>query len=182
MCHPAVAIAFQALSIGAKYMGEEQQSKALYGYQVDKGERTRTIALDAARNQWEGVTKRILETRSQARVDIQNASQSFIEATASARTSAAAGGVTGTSVNAVMGSFARRFEDYHVSRMENLSWSEAQLLSNNKAIEAQLKGRIEGTTFAPIARPSGLGAIAQIGGAVMNAYELFPNDPMWGGS
>ena len=87
----------------------------------------------------------------------------------------------GSSVEATTAQFAHRFEEYAVSRMQNLSWEESQILANARGTEAQHRGRVEGTMFAPIAMPSPFKAAAQIAGSVFSAYDMFPEHGMFEG-
>jgi hypothetical protein len=180
MCHPAVAIGFSALAAGAQYVGQQQQAKATYKYQLKRQQQTVAASADAARQQYHGSADRTSQARAAASVDVQNAMKQYRRASASGRVAAAGGGVMGESVEAAAGEFAQRFEDYHASRMQNLTWQEAQLLSTAQGIHAQHRGRVEGAGFAPVAMPSQLQLVASIGQGVMQAYSDFPNDPMWG--
>ena len=100
-------------------------------------------------------------------------------ASAQSRASAAAGGVSGTSVEEASYEFAQRRADFLATRMQNLSWEEEQLLATSRGIEAQHRGRVEGAKFAPVAMPSALGMIAGIGSGIMDAYSMFPEHSMW---
>lgn len=181
MCHPAVVIGFQALMAVSEYQGQKKQGEATYGHLMNVREQTEASAADAARHQYQGIAERTSQARAAASLDVQNATQEYQRASATGRVSAARGGVMGSSSEAVHSNFAQRFENYHTSRMQNLSWEEAQLLANARGIQAQQRSRVEGTSFAPIAMPSPMKAAASIAASVFTAYELFPQSSWFEG-
>ena len=58
MCHPAVMIAFTALSAAAQHSGQARQASATYKYQLEKQRLTIASAADAARHQYQGLAAR----------------------------------------------------------------------------------------------------------------------------
>ena len=181
MCHPAVVIGFQALSAVMEYQGQKEMAEATYDYKMEERAAVMARSADAARHQYQGHADRMGQSRQAAAQDVQNATRSYMEASASGRVAAARGGVMGSSVEATTAQFAHRFEEYAVSRMQNLSWEESQILANARGTEAQHRGRVEGTMFAPIAMPSPFKAAAQIAGSVFSAYDMFPEHGMFEG-
>ena len=77
------------------------------------------------------------ESAEAANLDVRNATKKYMEASASARTSSAAGNVSGQSVADVTQQFSQRFADYQASRMQNLNWDQQQLLATSRGIQPQ---------------------------------------------
>ena len=180
MCHPGVMIGFQALMAVAQYQGEKAVAESTYDYKLDVQAKTVATAADAARHLYQGNADQTMQTTAAASQDIQNLSNEHMRAAARARSSAAAGGVLGVSIEDATRDFEHQYVTHHQSRLQNLSWDQAQLMANARGIEAQTRGRVEGTMFAPIAMPSPYAAIAAIGASVMDAYKMFPTHGMWG--
>ena len=161
--------AMSALTIGAQYIGQQKQADALYEHQERQGERQRQIAADAARHQYMGLLKRQSQAKEAAAQDVQSALSKTMQANAAARVAAAAGGVSGASVDEGISEFGRQFEQYTANRMTNLSWEEDQILSSMAGVEAQQAGRFEASIGNPIAQPGVLGALGQLGAAAFDA-------------
>ena len=161
--------AMSALSIGAQFIGQQKQADALYEHQERQGERQRQIAADAARHQYMGLLKRQSQAKEAAAQDVQSALSKTMQANAAARVAAAAGGVTGASVDEGISEFGRQFEQYTANRMTNLSWEEDQILSSMAGVEAQQAGRVEASIGNPIAQPNVIGALSQMGAAAFDA-------------
>jgi hypothetical protein len=161
--------ALSALSIGAGFIGQQKQADAMYEHQTKQGELQRQIAADAARHQYMGLLKRQSQAKEAAAQDVQSALGKTMSANAAARVAAAAGGVSGTSVNEGVSQFGRQFEEYTANRMTNLSWEEDQILASMEGVNAQQAGRNAASIGDPIAMPNALGALGALGGAAFDA-------------
>ena len=181
MCHPAVMIGFSALQAGAQYMGEKAQAEATYKYQLEKRYATEATAADAARHQYQGLAARTEQVRAAATQDVNNQLGAYLQAQSRLKVAAAAGGVSGGSVEEAGQSFARKYIDSRVSRLMNLTWEENQIFANIRGVEAQQRGRHEGAGFGPVAMPSPLGAAAEAVSGFFRAANMFPNHPMFAG-
>lgn len=181
MCHPAVMIAFTVLQAGAQYYAQKKQAGATYDYQVSRQRLTIASAADASRQQYQGLIGRTAQVRAAATQDVNNQLKAYQRAQGSLRTAAAAGGVLGSSITEASMDFAHQFVEARTSRLMNLSWEEDQLLASAQGVYAQQRGRVEGTTFAPIPVPSPLVAFAQAGASIGNTYMQTQDNPFWGG-
>ena len=161
--------AMSALTIGAQFLGQQKQADALYEHQERQGQRQRQIAADAARHQYMGLLKRQSQAKEAAAQDVQSALSKTMQANAAGRVAAAAGGVSGASVDDGISEFGRQFEQYTANRMTNLSWEEDQILSSMAGVEAQQAGRVEASIGNPIAQPNIFGALTQMGASAFDA-------------
>lgn len=171
---PALAMAnmqfaMSALTIGAQYIGQQKQAEAMAEYQKLKMERTQAAAADAARTQYQGLLERQSQVRQQAALDVQDALTQNMEAQASARVAAAAGGVSGGSVDEGIGQFSREYEDWASRRMTNLQWEEDQIYLSMESVRAQQEARGNAAMGQPIQQPSALAALGQLGASAFDA-------------
>lgn len=175
---PALAMAnmqfaMSALTIGAQYMGQKQQADSLAKHQKEKLERTQVAAADAARLDYQNLLERQNQVRQSAALDVQDALSQTIEAQSSARVAAAAGGVTGGSVDEGVTQFGREYEDWASRRMTNLSWEEDQILANMQSVRSRQEARVNAAVGNPIAQPSLAGALGQMGASAFDATRFW---------
>lgn len=161
--------AMSALAIGAQYIGQQKQADAMEEYQQLKTERTQAAAADAARVQYQGLLERQSQVRQQAALDVQDAMTQTAEAQASARVAAAAGGITGVSVDEGINQFSREYEDWASRRMTNLSWEEDQIAASMLGVQAQQEGRVNQSMGSPIMQPSPFAALSQLTSSAFDA-------------
>ena len=180
MCHPVAMMAFTVLQAGAQHMGQEKAARATHKYKVEQQRLTVASAADAARHQYQGLLARSMQAKAAATQDVNNQLKAYQSAQGRARVSAAAGGLDGMSVDEVGMDFAQQFVAARTSRLMNLSWEEEQLMASAQGIYAQQRGRVEGTTFAPIARPSPLATFSQMGAGMANVWAATSEHKFWG--
>jgi len=165
--------AMSALTIGAQYMGQQAQQEAIFEHQEKQSAMQRQVAADAARHQYEGMLARGSQAKASAAMDIQNAMGQYLQTSGAARAAAAGGGVMGTSVDEVTRDFASQYEEYAASRAMNLSWEENQIASQMEGIAAQQEGRNQASIGDPIAMPSPLVALSQMGSSAFDAAAFW---------
>lgn len=168
-----IQFAMSALSIGMSYVAQEQQAKAIYEHQKEQAKATQTAAADAARHQYMGLLERGSQAQEAAAQDVQKALGQTIEASASARVAAAAGGVTGGVVDETVSQWGQEFTEWAANRMKNLSWEEAQIEASMRGVQAQQEGRMQQAVGDPVMMPSPAVALSQIGAAGFDAAKFW---------
>jgi hypothetical protein len=180
MCDAVSYIAFNALTTYATYQAEGEAADELYEHKVTQQERTMTVAADAARHEWQGIAENTMQTRAAAAVDIQNSMDDARALAATGQVAAGAAGTMGNTSAERQWDWSMQFKKWHGARLQQLSFSERQNMARSYGVETKLAGRFAGATFDPIAQPSLLGSLGQVGASVAGAKGLFPNDPFWG--
>jgi hypothetical protein len=174
MCAPVAAqIGFQALAIGAQYIGASMQADAQAKFQNERLEQTEAAAAVAARDQYMGMLRRQSQVREAAAQETQTNLQRSMQAAASSRVAAAAGGVSGVSAEETTREIGRQYSDWAASRATNLTWQEQQIRASMDGIRAQQIGRVQGAIGSPIAGPSPFATLMQMGAAGFDAYNTY---------
>ena len=162
-----------ALSIGGGAIGQARQQSALYEHQEPQAARQQQLASDAARGQYAGMQARLLQTKAAASLDLQNAQKEYNRTASTAIVQAAAKGTVGATVEEAQHSYAVKNEEFQAARMTQLSWEEDQIMSSLEAVRAQQAQRYEQAVGDPLAMPSPIAVIAQMGAAGMDAARFW---------
>ena len=162
-----------ALSIGGGAIGQARQQSALYEHQEAQAARQQQLASDAARGQYAGMQARLLQTKAAASLDLQNAQKEYNRTASTAIVQAAAKGTVGATVEEAQHSYAVKNEEFQAARMTQLSWEEDQIMSSLEAVRAQQAQRYEQAVGDPLAMPSPIAVIAQMGAAGMDAARFW---------
>ena len=162
-----------ALSIGGGAIGQARQQSALYEHQEAQAARQQQLASDAARGQYAGMQARLLQTNAAASLDLQNAQKEYNRTASTAIVQAAAKGTVGATVEEAQHSYAVKNEEFQAARMTQLSWEEDQIMSSLEAVRAQQAQRYEQAVGDPLAMPSPIAVIAQMGAAGMDAARFW---------
>ena len=162
-----------ALSIGGGAIGQARQQSALYEHQEAQAARQQQLASDAARGQYAVIQARLLQTKAAASLDLQNAQKEYNRTASTAIVQAAAKGTVGATVEEAQHSYAVKNEEFQAARMTQLSWEEDQIMSSLEAVRAQQAQRYEQAVGDPLAMPSPIAVIAQMGAAGMDAARFW---------
>ena len=162
-----------ALSIGGGAIGQARQQSALYEHQEAQAARQQQLASDAARGQYAGMQARLLQTKAAASLDLQNAQKEYNRTASTAIVQAAAKGTVGATVEEAQHSYAVKNEEFQAARMTQLSWEEDQIMPSLEAVRAQQAQRYEQAVGDPLAMPSPIAVIAQMGAAGMDAARFW---------
>ena len=168
-----MAFGMQALAIGAQYIGQSEMAKAQEKYQEQRLAQTQAVAATAARDQYMGMNRRQSQAREAASQDMRANLQRTLQASASSRVAAAAGGVSGVSANEVTADIGRQYGDWAANRAKNLPWQEQQIRASMDGIRAQQIARVQGAVGSPIATPSPFAAFAQLGAAALDSTKFY---------
>jgi len=166
-------LAMSALSIGAGAIGQARQQSALYDYQEAQAARQQQLASDAAVSQYQGYQARIGQTRAAASLDLRNAQKEHNRTASTAIVKAAAKGTMGLSPDEAQHSYAVKAEEFAAARMTQLSWEEDQLVSSLELVRSQQAQRYEQAVGDPLAMPSPITVLSQIGAAGMDATRFW---------
>lgn len=179
MCLPLAAVpaalAISSLVVGAgtaaiSYVGQQSQASAQATYQSQLSAQQRQQYINQANSE------RSQQAQQQEALNRDSAkvAQEAREARARATVAAGEAGVTGLSVDALLGDFSRQESSYLESNLR-----QEQFLSANK--EDQLKALQQGAQFSltqinqPISRPSPFALALGITGAGVNAGASYYN-------
>ncbi len=168
-----LSFAMSALTIGAQFIGQQQQASAQAKFQSERLQQTQAIAADAARTQYEGLLKRQSQARESAAQDVQGALQRTLKATAASRVAAAAGGVMGGVATESAGEWATQYEDWVAQRQTNRQWEEDQIRMSMEGVRAQQINRINGAIGGPVAGPSAMAALGQLGASAFDSAAFW---------
>jgi len=145
--------------------------------QVDNYQRNSIDAHDSARFEMEGISRRSREEDRLATVEKQHASKASLQARAAAQVSAAESGVSGVSIDAMLGDFERSNAEFNFAVDSQRSSAERQDLDDVYAINQKLEGRVHGALpnfqRAPtdkLVQGPAWAPIGQFAGSVAGAY------------
>jgi hypothetical protein len=175
MCVPAVIpIAMAAVSAAgtaASYYGQQQAADAQseYGKNIHK-----YVKKTATANYYQQVQQ--IQTRfgqETTRAGDESMKNTLAGEKAKAQAAAVFGerGVTGNSINSLLGDFDRIEAQNHSPLATNLNWQKQQAGQDILAARANAIDRIHGSVPQPVAYPSLLAAALQLGGTALKAYD-----------
>ena len=157
MCEPAtiaviagsVAVAASAASAGLSISGQQQQRKSAVAYQnlqVQANDRqmkeNRELATKAYLDQANAANLNLAQTREATAATNQEQGTKSAEARSATMAAAAEGGVSGLSLNALLGDFHRQ-EDMFLTRNEqNLLFKQQQTATQTQGFQDTAAGRI----------------------------------------
>lgn len=171
-------------SSAAQYKAQADAAQAQAKYQNELSRQTGEIAQANYIQQTGADSARIGQNAMAAGQAIQENALRTTQAEASVRTAAAEGGVAGNSVEELLGDFGRQEAIAADAIRTNQSWTTAQIIEQDKSLQAQAQGRIAAARPGPVNTPSALALGLSIAGSAFGAYDtslrhnqLGPYDP-----
>jgi len=166
MCDPVslAGFAISAASSVVGFMGQQQQAAqqdALY-------KQNRANALRAFEDKQVATNWRMIQEQESAATEKQDVALQSRAAQASARVAAGEAGVSGLSVDALLGDIVGRTSRYNDRIDQQTDWTVAQLQQEKKGQAAQAVDRINSVPRGT--KPSFIDAGLRIGAAGLNAY------------
>lgn len=170
MCNPAL-LAGSSLAIGAagavsKYAAAQADAAAQATANTQQA-----YNAEVARNQkWDATNTRQIQEGDAAQQAQMDNSIRALKAADTAKVEGGEAGVAGNSVESVARDFYRQQGRIDATTIRNTDMRVDALQDEKKQAEAERVGR---STFAPIRRPSLFGLGLEIGGAAVNAYDIY---------
>ena len=170
MCNPAL-LAGSSLAIGAAGAVSKYAAAQVDAAAQATANTQQAYNAEVARNQkWDAINTRQIQEGDAAQQALFDNSIRALKAADSAQVAGGEAGVAGNSVESVARDFYRQQGRIDATTIRNTDMRVDQLQDEKKQAEAERIGR---STFAPIRRPSMLGLGLEIGGAAVNAYDLY---------
>lgn len=139
MCY--VYIAQAIVAAGTAYLSYEEQDAAADNARELSNRLTETANANASRN-YLALQRRRLEAQKQAAEAAQKVSKDATRARGSARVGAAGAGVTGASVDALLGDFTRREQAYQARLISQETFRDQQFVVDAEAIRTNQQSQI----------------------------------------
>ncbi len=190
MCGPAAALpaltatemfmASMAMTIATTamtYMQQSAQAEAQQAANNTQAEMNRRQVESANAAMFNDAAQIQLRQRQEQEADsqkLQQAQTEAVQARAKERVAAGEAGVSGISLDAIMGDMVKREADYKTSVQTNSRATQDQLNLEMKGLEATANSRINSITpIKPVTQPSFLDAGMRIVGGGMDAYGKY---------
>lgn len=162
-----------AASAGASAYGQSQAAGAEADYQNNQYSATAQASLEAYR-------RTIKQSADQVNQEAANSSDQALQLRAAAgqargsvSTSAAERGVTGDSVETLLGDFSRIESTNSFNLETNLGWFKGQIAENLAGVRAGGQSRISGAAPRPIQGPNILGSVLGFGSSALGSYDTY---------
>lgn len=160
MCDPAtvILVASTAIQIGSAVASHQAQSK--------QAKANKANALDAMMDTFKDISLQEAQHKEAAAQTLLQADRQAREDEALARVSAGEAGVSGASVDALIGDLAARAGEFKTTQQKNLDWTLSQLDRQRKGAQSTAQSRIAG-----VPAPSAIGTGLTIAGSGLNAAD-----------
>lgn len=159
------SLAISAATTGLNYLGQRQAADASNEYA--------DAAIDAANDAFaadaNAINRRTLEERDSDSRELTQARIETIHGQSRARASAAEGGVSGLSVDALLADYGRSYGFFRDGILTRQSNRELQSQRNIRSADARRRSRINSANSSRQAAPSILGTALRIGGVGLDA-------------
>lgn len=172
MCELATAMAIASFTIGAassvmEYSAQSQQAKAQTAAYKQNIEASRSAAV----NSYAAQQNKQLQARAAASQDLQSNQIDAIKARSTATVAAGEAGVSGLSVDALMGDFYAQEGRYERTLDQNYQMQADAIRSEMDGTEAQAESRMH--SMAPGSKPSFMGAAVRVAGSAVGSYSMY---------
>jgi hypothetical protein len=186
-----ISIAVAAASTATTMAVQSEQAAASNRYQ-QKAQDARdkeiqdayALSIESMHQQQKALQERERQEGEATVTEEERNARAAAEARATARTAAGEAGVSGLSLDALLGDFTRQESSYRYGVRRNLSISTDQLTAEMEGVRATAQGRaasIPRLNLEPVNGPSYLGAALRIGGDALGAYSKYnaskPSNP-----
>lgn len=158
----ALAVGLITAGIGAV------QSVAQFSAQRQEAKANQENATESWKQQQNQLTKRAMQEEDALRQKQQQQNIEEAQARADVVTSAAAGGISGISLDNLVADVGRRASFNRQAEEENTRNTLSQIRLERKGINSQAQGRINS-----VPKPSGLSLVAGVGGAALKGYNAY---------
>jgi len=167
------AAAISAAGTTAATVGQQQQAASQANFQQQQGEAANANAI----NQFGQIQRRLTEEEAAASLSTQETNIEAAQARARAKVAASAAGVSGLSVDNLIGDIFNQ-EGRRTSAINtNLEFTQAALADQASSIFAGAQSAVN-TSLRPVQAPGFATAALQIGADSLNAYNTyFPQPP-----
>lgn len=182
MCEPttiammAVAVAGSLASLHSQGQAASAQKDHQNKLMIQRQQQmavNQQLANQSAANEQDQVNRQLGERDIQASQKIQQNAEQAAQARAQAQVAKAESGVTGHSVDTLIGDLSRREGRYADSVRANIEGFRVDAEAQKQAIDSKRRGRIASVTpyiQKPVAGPDYLGAVVSIAGAGVSGY------------
>lgn len=169
MCDPVSLSGLAIAQGGANFIIGNQQAKEQAKFEAARAEAIATATVADAVNKFSALGHRSAQEKERAAREILQITRQGASATGTVKASAAASGVEGASVDAVLSDFARQ----QIARIEvatgDAEATEEQLQRQRDSVAAQGTSRLFESRPRPVARPNLFGALIDITAGVLQA-------------
>jgi hypothetical protein len=170
MCLPAAILPALSLVAGIAqsavgYMGAKAEAKA----QNQMAKANTENAKKATFDRFSSINNRVVQENAAASQELQESSIEGLKARASARTAAQEGGVSGVSVNSIIGDVFAREGRFAVNTQTNFDYSRNYWTGEGAAASAQ--GQSQVNSVPKVAKPSFLPYAVSMFGSAVKAFS-----------
>jgi len=175
------SVAIAAAGTGVSLYAQDQQADAEATYQKRLADARNTeieenfrLAVASAQNQDKALQARAVQEGEAATEEKMRNAREAAKAVATARVAAGEGGVSGTSVNALLNDFMAQEARYRHSANVNLEYARDSIEYEQEANDVVTKGRVASVKPfkpSPVQQPNYVGAALRIAGSGLDAYS-----------
>lgn len=171
MCEPTTltvaAIGIAAASAASSVYAQQQQAKASEkSAEAAQKNANRSFLLSS-----QASNERLAQEQAKTTAELTDVQRQRQRAEATAKVAAGEAGVSGLSVDALLGDFRREEAVYRDRTLQNLDFQRQQQELEKQGFDATRQSRINQANSQVSARPSFAGAALRIGGAGLQAYN-----------
>ena len=176
-----IGLGVSAATTGLTLYGQSQQASAQNAMMEQRQRLGTASALANYANQTRQARDRQIQQREAAAQQINEVYRESRKRISTARVAGAEGGVSGSSLQALINDFHRQNLEFGTDTRRNLQFAEANIEDQLESARIGAQANIQNLQFMPAERPSFLGAALRIGGAGLGAYTQYRTNIVgWG--
>lgn len=175
MCEP-VTLTMMGLAIASaavSYSAQQKQATAQAKYQNEIQQQANDSASESFRQGTSAVGRRLIQNDQQAGQALAENAVNAMQARAHAAVAAGESGVSGVSVDALMGDFSRIEAANNHAITTNKEWATDQAVEQERGMAAEAKSRIAQAMPGPVAFPSAVALGLEIGNAGIQGFDTY---------